>query len=392
LPHVPVPDFRSPDTGLYANLERLNLSDPEDVFSISFFRQRPEPFYALAKELFPGKHSPTFSHVFLASLARRGLLRCLFTQNIDCLERAAGVPPHLVVAAHGSFASQRCIDCHEPFPDDEMRRHVEEGVVPRCKGSRLVRDDVLRPIAFRDDTPDEEIAGALLRGRGEAVAAMPCDGLVKPDIVFFGEQLPERFFNSAGLAGTADLVLVLGTSLKVYPFGQLPRTAKDGVPRVLFNNEQVGDLGRRSDDVLELGDCDAGVRKLAAELGWLEELEREWTDLVGEEEAERQRSSARKKQDVEEEVEKLTHDVEEVLKIVDEGNAVKQGAVIKTPDGSEEGGAGDRPQVATKAESSADSTGEAAPASTKEGPEQPEEVPVPQPENPAPAKAADSMD
>lgn len=98
-----IPDFRSPDTGLYANLARLNLPYPEAVFDISFFRENPKPFYVLAKELYPGKFYPTVAHAFIALLEEKLMLEMLFTQNIDCLERRAGVPDNKIVEAHGEF-------------------------------------------------------------------------------------------------------------------------------------------------------------------------------------------------------------------------------------------------------------------------------------------------
>ncbi|KAK7739083.1 NAD-dependent protein deacetylase sirtuin-2 [Diatrype stigma] len=249
-----IPDFRSPGTGLYNNLARLNLPHPEAVFELDFFEENPYPFYALAKELYPGNFQPTVSHAFVALLARKRLLRKLFTQNIDCLERAAGVPPDLIIEAHGSFASQRCVDCKVPFLDDEaMRAHVARGEPPLC--------------------PREGCT----------------TGIIKPDIVFFGEQLPAAFFAEHDVPSEADLLLVLGTSLSVQPFARLPMLVQDAVPRVLFNLQRVGDLGTRPDDVLCLGDCDAGVRRLADALGWRDELERLWEDTVGAEEAQRQR-------------------------------------------------------------------------------------------------------
>ncbi|KAK2075109.1 hypothetical protein P8C59_009262 [Phyllachora maydis] len=244
-----IPDFRSPNTGLYANLARLNLPHAEAVFDISYFRSNPKPFYVLAKELYPGQFHPTVSHVFIALLAAKGLLSQLFTQNIDCLERRAGVPDDLIVEAHGSFATQRCIECKQPFPDDAMREFVARGDVPRCP---------------------------------------PCKGLVKPDIVFFGEALPTAFAAKGHFPRTADLVLVLGTSLMVFPFAGLPDDVPAKTPRVLFNLDKVGSLGSRRDDVLVLGECDEGVRELADALGWREELEGKWRRLVGDEEAERQ--------------------------------------------------------------------------------------------------------
>jgi NAD+-dependent protein deacetylase SIR2 len=99
-----IPDFRSPETGLYANLARLNLPYAEAVFSIDYFRNKPEPFYILAQELYPGKYRPTITHSFINLLHKKGLLLKLFTQNIDCLEREAGVPGDKIIEAHGSFA------------------------------------------------------------------------------------------------------------------------------------------------------------------------------------------------------------------------------------------------------------------------------------------------
>jgi len=232
-----IPDFRSPETGLYANLAMLDLEEPEDVFDISFFRKNPKPFYALARELYPGRYRPTIAHTFIKLLHDKGLLLKHFTQNIDCLERQAGVPGDKIVEAHGSFATQRCIDCKAPYPDDEMHENVESGKVPHCK---------------------------------------ECGGLVKPDIVFFGEALPEIFFSNHSLPEQADLCIVMGTSLTVQPFASLPSLCSRGVPRVLINLDRVGSLGARPDDVLLLGDIDAGVRKFAKAMSWDEELEMLW--------------------------------------------------------------------------------------------------------------------
>ncbi|KAK5280271.1 Sir2 histone deacetylase Hst2, partial [Cryomyces antarcticus] len=125
-----IPDFRSPTTGLYANLARLNLPYAEAVFDISYFRQNPRPFYTLAHELYPGKYRPTITHCFIRLLHDKGLLLKLFTQNIDCLEREAGVPDDKIVEAHGSFARQSCIECKTPYPDDLIRKHIDEMAIP----------------------------------------------------------------------------------------------------------------------------------------------------------------------------------------------------------------------------------------------------------------------
>jgi NAD-dependent histone deacetylase SIR2 len=238
-----IPDFRSPDTGLYANLERLNLPHAEAVFDIAYFRTNPLPFYTLAQELYPGRYRPTVTHSFIKLLHDKGLLLQLLTQNIDCLEREAGVPGDKIVEAHGSFASQSCIECKKAYPEERMRDAITNKWVPRCVDAS-------------------------------------CNGLVKPDIVFFGEQLPAAFFDSRDLLPEADLCIVMGTSLSVQPFASLPGFCEDGVPRLLVNQERVGDLGSRPDDVLMLEDCDAGVRKLAKACGWADDLEALWAQTA----------------------------------------------------------------------------------------------------------------
>ncbi|KAI9708393.1 MAG: Sir2 histone deacetylase Hst2 [Bogoriella megaspora] len=278
-----IPDFRSPETGLYANLARLDLPYAEAVFNISYFRTKPEPFYTLAHELYPGRYRPTITHSFISLLHKKGLLLQLFTQNIDCLEREAGVPDDKIVEAHGSFATQRCIECRTPFPDKEMKEYVDRSEVPHC--------------------PRKE-----------------CGGLVKPDIVFFGEQLPAKFFQEAETPAAADLCFVMGTSLQVQPFASLPEAVSRGVPRVLLNLEQVGGLGYRADDVLVLGSCDDGVRKIAKACGWLDELEDEWSltaraDVNAGATAPEAAIPKNKDELLEEEVDKLTRDVEETLKL-----------------------------------------------------------------------------
>ncbi|KAF4509025.1 hypothetical protein G6O67_005337 [Ophiocordyceps sinensis] len=358
-----IPDFRSPKTGLYNNLARLNLPYAEAVFEIEFFRQHPEPFYVLAKELYPGKFHPTVSHAFIALLARKGLLLMLFTQNIDCLERIAGVPADKIVEAHGSFATQRCIECKSEFPDDRMREHVLDGKVPHC-------------------------------------ADTACGGMVKPDIVFFGESLPPAFSQKLHMTAMADLVLIIGTSLTVYPFAELPDMAREGKPRVLFNMERVRRVGGRSDDVVELGPCDDGIRTLADALGWTEELEQLWLELVGEEEAERQLQSWEKRDDaIEDEMQKLAEGVEAALNL-DEGtkhpevgaSGHEDGSAtsreVPSPDGGEQGAAPrppdtwEKPAVAERAvpESSPIKASEEPKGTTTRGPsstEQKEEPPPP---------------
>ncbi|KAL5332592.1 DHS-like NAD/FAD-binding domain-containing protein [Aspergillus crustosus] len=275
-----IPDFRSPDTGIYSNLIHLDLPDPEAVFDISFFKENPKPFYALARELAPGQYRPTLAHSFVKLLYDKGKLLKHFTQNIDCLERLAGVPSDMIVEAHGSFATQRCIDCKVTYPEDLMKEAIAKGEVPYCA---------------------------------------ECNALVKPDIVFFGEALPASFFDNRTLPEEADLCIVMGTSLSVQPFASLPSFIAEGVPRVLINRERVGGLGSRPDDVLIIGDCDDGVRKFASALGWEEELVQLWEEAnpnrrLREEELAPPQT---RKDGLEDEISRLTAEVDKTLEISD---------------------------------------------------------------------------
>merc|ERR1719428_1832435 len=81
-----IPDFRTPDTGLYDNLQKYNLPTPTSVFDINFFRQNPNPFHLLAKELYPDNFLPSPTHYFCSLLAKKGKLKRMYSQNIDGIE------------------------------------------------------------------------------------------------------------------------------------------------------------------------------------------------------------------------------------------------------------------------------------------------------------------
>jgi len=236
-----IPDFRTPGTGLYDNLEKFGLPYPEAVFDLSFYNVNPHPFVSLASEIWPGmKHSPTLSHCFIALLESKNLLVRNYTQNIDGLEILAGVSDDKLVECHGHFRNASCISCGIPYDGKECKKKiVEEGTAPICA---------------------------------------KCGGLVKPDIVFFGESLPVRFGKLLhGDIAYTDLLIVMGTSLKVAPVSLIPEMVSTRCPRVLINRELVGDfvppgVDGNSRDVFEEGDCDDTVLKLCKLLGWEEEL------------------------------------------------------------------------------------------------------------------------
>ncbi|KAM7074583.1 NAD-dependent protein deacetylase sirtuin-2 isoform 2-T2 [Ciconia maguari] len=135
-----IPDFRSPGTGLYANLQSYDLPYPEAIFEISFFKQHPEPFFALARELYPGQFKPTVCHYFMRLLQEKGLLLRCYTQNIDTLERVAGLEPELLVEAHGTFFTSHCLrpSCRQPYGLQWMKERIFSSLVPKCEKCQSV--------------------------------------------------------------------------------------------------------------------------------------------------------------------------------------------------------------------------------------------------------------
>lgn len=236
-----IPDFRSPNTGLYANLQRLRLPYPEAVFDIDFFRQDPTAFYTLCEELYPGKFRPSKLHYLMRLLQENHQLARVYTQNIDTLESIAGVLQDKIVAAHGSFAANHCIDCRTEMEVETFKLLMENKT----------------------------------KNRGVPVCG-ECGGYVKPDIVFFGEGLPARFFDTWDDDGDlVEIAIVAGTSLTVHPFASLPGELGKEAMRVLINNEVVGDFkhGKRKSDVILKHDCDAVATALATQMGWKHNLD-----------------------------------------------------------------------------------------------------------------------
>jgi NAD+-dependent protein deacetylase sirtuin 2 len=247
-----IPDFRSPKTGLYHRLSELDLPRPESVFELAYFRRRPEAFFTLASELWPGKgrFQPTLAHWAIRLLTDKGFVRRIYTQNIDGLELLTGINPDALVEVHGTFSTASCIDCRRPHPVSLI---TESFSVVKCSD---------------------------------------CGSLVKPDIVFFGEQLPERFHDLVPVDfSKCDLLLVLGTSLSVQPCASLIDLVPSSCRRVLINRDLVGlqesffGSGFRftehgSRDVFWQGDCDERLKMLMSLCGWEDELLRFLQDQV----------------------------------------------------------------------------------------------------------------
>ncbi|KAL4920223.1 hypothetical protein BDW62DRAFT_209088 [Aspergillus aurantiobrunneus] len=237
-----IPDFRSKDTGLYSQLEHLGLSDPQEVFDIHVFREDPSIFYSIAKDILPTerKYSPT--HGFIRLLQDKGKLLTNYTQNIDNIEANAGVLPENIVQCHGSFAKATCVKCRYKVSGDEIYDEIKKGVVPECTQCRKqIAEDALKPQGQKrkrnsngahkdrkndgDDSSDEEDY------------EIPTPGVMKPDITFFGEDLPDEFGHRLlhHDRDKVDLVIVIGTSLKVAPVAEVPGVLPPHIPQIYIS-------------------------------------------------------------------------------------------------------------------------------------------------------------
>ncbi len=180
-----IPDFRSPGTGLWENV------NPMEVAHIEVFRRDPERFWRFYGSRFQSLElkRPNRAHDVLAELEAAGLLRAVITQNIDQLHVRAGTRE--LIEVHGTIAHSSCLRCGAAYPlaDVRARQALDEHGIPRCD----------------------------------------CGAPLKPDVVLFGEYLPgDALRRAEELARQADLMLCIGSSLEVYPVAQLPAVTLAG--------------------------------------------------------------------------------------------------------------------------------------------------------------------
>lgn len=188
-----IKDFRGKD-GLYKQ------PNTEKMFDIDVFYRDPSVYYGMAKEFIYGleEKQPAIVHTVLADLEKRGILKAVITQNIDLLHQKAGSKN--VIEVHGSPSVHYCINCSYTETFEETAKTAKTGEVPRCP---------------------------------------KCGSPIKPAITFFGEALPQKALMKAETeASKSDFMLVLGTSLLVYPAAALPAyTLRNGGKIAIVNNQ-----------------------------------------------------------------------------------------------------------------------------------------------------------
>ncbi|KAI4470531.1 histone deacetylase sir2 family member [Holotrichia oblita] len=241
-----IPDFRSKD-GIYSRLavDFPDLPNPQAMFDIGYFSQDPRPFFKFARDIYPGKFKPSPCHRFIKLLEKHQKLLRNYTQNIDTLEKVAEIEK--VIECHGSFATATCTKCDLQVTADMVRDIILTQNIPVC--------EVCQPTIGKSISIEE-----LKKRQPEELKNLVTNGIMKPDIVFFGEGLPDKFHDAmAEDKNKCDLLLVIGSSLKVHPVALIPTSLPANVPQILINREP---LPHCHFDVELLGDCDVIINHI----------------------------------------------------------------------------------------------------------------------------------
>ncbi|OSX64149.1 hypothetical protein POSPLADRAFT_1065467 [Postia placenta MAD-698-R-SB12] len=254
-----IPDFRSRN-GLYASLQQsgdYDLDDPQQMFDITYFRENP----ASEAKIYPSNFIPSPCHRFIKAIEDRGKN---YTQNIDTLETLAGVKR--VLQCHGSFATASCLNCKVRVPGIAIEDDILNHRVPLCKiCSADIEASVTAPSKSLPKKQGKS-SGWNSNESDEPDVPLYPPWVMKPDITFFGEKLSDEFDRSL-LADRQeiDLLIVIGTSLKVSPVSDIIAHLPHSVPQILINKTPVKHI---NPDIIMLGNADDIVLHLCRKLGW----------------------------------------------------------------------------------------------------------------------------
>jgi len=227
-------DFRGKN-GLYKEM------DAEKIFNVDWFFRDPSFYYSHSKDFIYNLEQkiPSIVHTTLGKLEERGFCKALITQNIDLLHTKGG--SKYVIEIHGSAQAHYC---------------------PKCQNASSAEEAILDGTVKESGFMDFDEAAAIVQ-KGEMPRCGKCGEVLKPAITFFGEQLPIRALTAAeGEAAAADLMLVLGTSLTVFPAAGLPQVTLRRGGKIVIVNEMETPLDSRA--VLRFGDLGAVFEGIAA--------------------------------------------------------------------------------------------------------------------------------
>ncbi len=219
-----IPTYRDADESLWVKY------DPEKVVQIDAFLSDPAPFWHFFLDVryrAVTEARPNPGHVALAHMEAAGRLKAVITQNIDGLHQAAG--SRRVIELHGNTHSIACLRCHARFTIEEIYQQLQKELPPPCRR---------------------------------------CGGMLKPEVVFYGEQLPElALAEAAAEIMSCDLLIAVGSSLRVYPAAALPEQAKANGARLIIVNKTPTPYDHLADGLLRASAGEALPLLAGAALG-----------------------------------------------------------------------------------------------------------------------------
>ncbi|PWJ96160.1 NAD-dependent deacetylase [Oceanotoga teriensis] len=213
-----IADFRGPN-GIYT---RADIDYPERIFDFEYFKKDPHLFYKFHREFLKTIENavPTFTHEFLLKLEKEGKIKSIITQNIDSLHQKAG--SEKVLEIHGGVINNYCIECHKFFSYEVLKEKLKSEDIPKCD----------------------------------------CGGVIKPDIVFFGEMV-KSLDQCQKQVQDSDLLIILGSSLTVTPAAFLPSYA--GGKIIIVNKGDISFfyVPEKKLEVYENNDIDSFFKKIS---------------------------------------------------------------------------------------------------------------------------------
>ncbi|OCK74640.1 NAD-dependent histone deacetylase SIR2 [Lepidopterella palustris CBS 459.81] len=264
-----IPDFRSKNTGFYSKLQEMGFQEPEQVFDITNFDEDPTTFYTLAGDILPDLEKWTPTHQFIRMLQDKDKLLTNYTQNIDNVESHAGIRKDKIIQCHGSWATATCRKCGFKIPGEEIFADIRAQKVAECKRCiqelQAPRSGMKRKRSSNGSKKRRHAGGD--DDDSDGAYDIPQPGVMKPDITFFGEGLPQAFFDRLRTQDRekTDLVIVIGTSMKVAPVSEIPQIIPPDVPQIYISRDPIHHINF---DINLLGDCDAVVGELCRRAGW----------------------------------------------------------------------------------------------------------------------------
>ncbi len=202
-----IPDFRSESSGLW------DYVDPMEVATIAAFKRNPQAFFDWIRPLVQKivAAQPNAAHLALADMEKYGPLKAIITQNIDVLHTKAG--SQTVFEVHGHMREATCMHCLQTYHTESvLDAYLQNGIIPRCP---------------------------------------QCGGVLKPNVILFGEILPVLILNRAKrLLRECDVLIVAGSSLEVAPASDLPLLAKFAGARLIIVNYAETHLDDLADVVI----------------------------------------------------------------------------------------------------------------------------------------------